>query len=282
MSIQKITNLSNNSSVKKQLNKITVSNSGVSATINETSLKRSEAIKNNFLSGISFKGHTRTVTNRGTSGALIDQHMVHTPEHTTVKKGEKGYDSKTGDGNYTISEASVYYADPGEEITDEIKKNHMFIVEYNSYEKVSEEEIEDAIKSSELSKLISKLQGGNAVLKIKSETKSKEIEELNKEVEDTKLKYEQALNKREKKLIEKSELEAEINESNKNLKLAEKKYKIKKGEEEAEYAKMVKIGQLEEISSQLKKMDKNDKDENLTSIKEQIKKYIEELKNKKI
>lgn len=280
MSIQKITNLSNNSSVKKQLNKITVSNSGVSATTNETSLKRSEAIKNNFLSGISFKGHSEKISigSRGTSGALIDQHMVHNPEHTTVHKGKGGYDYQNSNG----AQASVYYADPGEEITDEIKKNHMFIVEYNSYEKVSEEEIEDAIKSSELSKLISKLQGGNAVLKIKSETKSKEIEELNKEVEDTKLKYEQALNKRDKKLIEKSELEEEINESKKNLELAQKKYKIKKGEEEAEYAKMVKIGQLEEISSQLKKMDKNDKDENLTSIKEQIKKYIEELKNKKI
>ena len=108
-------------------------------TQQKKSLKPNNEAKNSFLNGISFKGYTKKVTMHngsqpwtqrdtyGTSGTLyhsgrnatVEAYNIEHPENTTVKRGNDGYIHQ----DYDSASVHVYYADPGEQITDKIKSD---------------------------------------------------------------------------------------------------------------------------------------------------------------
>ena len=240
MSVQKIMNLTSKKNSQKKSAQMQETTNSIESQRNDTLLKSSSAIKNNFLAGISFKGYSKQITHEGytygygTSGALrseassITKSDVHHNEGTIVREGSAGYDTCS----YDKKVASVYYADPGEEITDEIRKSHKFIVEYDRPKDVSIEDIQKSNKTSKLKQMIDTLESNAKILQAKDKAKAEELDRANETLENTRLQYQKAKEKQEKKAQEKGEIEADIANTNEKIDLAKKRYKEIKAKEE--------------------------------------------------
>ena len=110
------------SSKNKELSSFGVDNPTVSEPITKES---SEAIKNNFVANISFKGYTTTVTKRCSTGG---GHFY--PNDLLIKRNQHFETiSPVWSGSW-IGEikANLYIADPMEEVTDDIKSRHNYII----------------------------------------------------------------------------------------------------------------------------------------------------------
>ncbi len=142
MPIQNIAGLSQLNSANGLSQKQQNSNSQNSlAKRNDTSLLKSDAIRNNALANISFTGQTKQFVKQNRDFRLdhsvymygkefsdveIDEKDIEHSIGQTVEKGEKGYNDQW-EGSASVS---VYYADPNERITKDIRKNHAYIVKY--------------------------------------------------------------------------------------------------------------------------------------------------------
>lgn len=285
MSIQKITNAMQSNPAKTPVNNNEAAGSEVKIQRNDTSLKNSDAIKNSFLSGISFKGYTKEISTRngfrdysGTSGSLnrlssvsrYDIKREH-PEVTKVTEGKKGYDVQ----DYNIATVSVYYADPGETITEEIRQNHAYIVEYDEPPvRVSAEDIENAQNTSELAELIDNLKTAKIILEAKDRAKGKEQEEAQRLLDEAEQKYNLAKQAKAQKAAEKEAIETELSETGAMIDMAEKKYETEKAREEEEFLAAERVKTLKDMKKQLQEINSLN-DEALNAIEAQIQAYLD-------
>ncbi len=283
MSIQKITNAMQSNPANKPVNHNEAAGSEVKIQRNDTSLKNSDAIKNSFLSGISFKGYTKEISTRngyrdyyGTSGSLgrlssISRYDIEHPEATKVTEGKKGYDVQTPD----IATVSVYYADPGETITDDIKDRHAYIVEYDEPPiKVSEEDIEKAQTTSELAEILDNLKTAKVILEAKNKAKAQEADKAREIFEAAEERYNKAKQAKAQKAAEKEAVEIELFDINTKIDMATEKYEKEKRREEEEYLAAERVRTLTDMKRQLQEINSSN-DEALIAIEAQIQAYID-------
>ena len=222
---------------------------------NIVSEKSSQAIKNSFMSGISFKGFSKQQSKtdysiNATSGALvsISASDISRPKYTNVSKGEKGYDTRVD--NY--ASCSVYYADPGETITDDIRKNHSFIVEYDKKPRaISKDEIDSSEKASELMGIVDALKITVAILEAEYSVSSSKLDDVDLELEQMRKQYEALKALKDERSAQRSNIEIELTENRDKLEIAQTKYKTLKEKEEAEYRAAERRRKLAEIQKQI-------------------------------
>lgn len=254
MAIQKVSAIIG---VKQNVSSTKIKKSDVSSPShdNVASEKSSQAIKNSFMSGISFKGFSKQQSKtdysiNATSGALvsISASDISRPKYTNVSKGEKGYDTRVD--NY--ASCSVYYADPGETITDDIRKNHSFIVEYDKKPRaISKDEIDSSEKASELMGIVDALKITVAILEAEYSVSSSKLDDVDLELEQMRKQYEALKALKDERSAQRSNIEIELTENRDKLEIAQTKYKTLKEKEEAEYRAAERRRKLAEIQKQI-------------------------------
>lgn len=266
MSIQKITSLpSNKMTTMKTFNQGSTNNTSNSIQTNEISKNKNEVIKAGFLNGISFKGYTKQITAHngeqpqpelgyyGTSGSLrypgrqayISESDIEHAKNTKISRGYKGYDHQ----DYDSASVSVYYADAGEKITDEIRKRHAYIVEdTNMPEIISKEKIEKSEKLSELKEYIGILESRAEILKAKMEKAEADLAKAKENLKEAQNTYQETENR---------------------LNFAKNRYQVLVEAEKAAYKKKT----LEDMQKKLDEFnDGNDKE--LAAISAKLKEYL--------
>ena len=315
MSIQKIMSLTGKKVNQKKIAKSQETTNSIQSQRNDISLEDGNALKNNFLAGISFKGYTEQITHKGeiygygTSGALtsgassICENDVRVDEGTVITDGNCKYDYNS----YDLKTASVYYADPGEDVTDEIRNKHMFVVEYVKLKDISNEDIENSSKASNIMKIMDDLGINEKIVRAKDKIKVRELEKENKAVEyankgvedankdvkraeenlknatwfleEAKSKYQEAKIRLEEKTKERDLIAQELTEVKEKMHLAKNKYEEIKAREEKEYMLQEKIKHLQAVKDQIGALHQEKSDKFLEGIEEQINSYIDTLKN---
>ena len=142
-------------------------------------------LKNNNFNHKSFKGYTETQTITrpyymvGTDKLMtVSEKDIKHPDNTYIHYGLKGYNHRTTEE----AVVDVYYADPGERITDEIREGHKFIVTYNVPVDISDEQIEEAKTKEELSDIVSELKANDSLLKRKNSDLTYELVDIAKRI----------------------------------------------------------------------------------------------------
>ena len=279
MAIQKVSAIMG---VKQNVSSTKIKKSDVSSPSrdNVVSEKSSQAIKNSFMSGISFKGFSQLQSKtdysiNATSGALVNisaSDIPH-PKYTRVIDGKKSYDSRVG--NY--ASCSVYYADPGEIITDEIKKNHSFIVEYDKKPRdISREEIDSKGKASEIMDIVDTLKITVAILEAEYSVSSSKLDDVDLELEQMRKQYEALKSIKDERAAQKSNIEIELAENRDKLEIAQTKYKTLKEKEEAEYRAAERRRKLAEIQKQIELVNE-DAEDHIRQIVQRKNDQLEEL-----
>ena len=253
-------------------------------------LKQNNVSKNTFLNGISFKGYTKQITKNngsqpwdeqdyyGTSGSLhhdgryatVEKYDVEHPENTHIINGNKGY-TKQGYDGATID---VYYADPGEKITEKIKDNHAYIVEYDKMpDIISEDAINNSTKTSELKGYIETLKDREKYLNASYKQASNDLETAEDALNIARSAYQSAQDEYGKKMQEKTAKELELKENSDRLKLAESRFEEVKRIEEKAYKAAQTRAALEEMQQKLDELNDNN-DSGLSAIAAKIKEYL--------
>lgn len=160
MSIQKITSLSNKIQLKKNFN-----------TQNITQQNNNKALNNTF-NNISFKGYSSYRTCAGTSGSDFFQNsrLYQYTGSNNITYGNAGVTSD----HYGVISGNIYFADPGEEITDKIREKNVYIFT-PKMPTVSEEDISSATSTKELNEMLNKLETAKKILENESKISMKEI-----------------------------------------------------------------------------------------------------------
>ena len=222
--------------------------------------------QNKFLKGISFKGFTTSDSKTkkayiGTSGIMNDITLYKSDANLNwdfqkVTKGNQAPTTSTrtispNEADYTYN-FNTYYADPHEKITDEIKDNHTFIVEYKDLpEQPTIEEIQETTKTSDLRSIVETMEETVAILDAEDQFADKKVEESKKELEEAKIRYEKAQVDLEIANDEKSETALKLAESRDKLKLAKSTFETAKAREEAEYQAEERRRLLADIQKQI-------------------------------
>ena len=254
------------------------------------SLKQNNATKNAFLSGISFKGYTKQVTKSngsrpwdeidhyGTSGSLhhsgrnstVSAYEIEHPENTHVINGNKGYSHQ----DYDSATVDVYYADPGEKITEKIKDNHKYIVEYDKIpDIISEDAIKNSTKTSELKEYIETLEEREKYLNTEHKKATNDLENAGDALGIARSAYQAAQNDYKKKMQNKTAKELELKENSDRLKLAKDRFKEVKRIEEEEYKAEQTRKALEEMQKKIDELNDNN-DSGLSAITAKIQEYL--------
>lgn len=226
--------------------------------------------KNNqskFLKGISFKGFTTqdSKTKRayiGTSGIMNDISLYKGDVNDInwdVQKVTKGHkEPSTSATNLSQNQAdytynfNTYHADPHEKITEEIKDNHTFIVEYKDLpEQPTIEEIQEATKTSDLRNIVETMEETVAILEAEDQFADQKVAESKTELEEAKKRYEKAQIDLEIANDEKAETALKLAESKDKLKLAKSTFETAKAREEAEYQAEERRRVLADIQKQI-------------------------------
>ncbi len=156
-------------------------NSNASDSVrNDKSLMKGDALRNNMLASIAFKGET--IKYHRTGGAFasnvlikIKPENIKHSEAQTVVRGNKGYDEQWVERG-SHADMSVYYADPDERITRKIKDNHGYIVKYKDMPK------EPSMESVQTESDKDKLTGMISDLRISKEIEEKRSEIIEKDI----------------------------------------------------------------------------------------------------
>ena len=213
MSVQKIMSISSRKTKQNQLNQTKNSTNSISSERNDTSLEKSEALKNTFLTGISFKGYSKELeVHNGKYQEKWPSTSGYVPAVLSEIKPQDLYYMGTSGGRFAIkggadykvrtvekAVADIYYADKGEEITNKMLEKYFYIVRYdedknkgiiseNTTSKRKKIQVDEDFdtKYSELTAKFNKADVENSV-------KSKELKVYTTQLEDVKNKVETAL-----------------------------------------------------------------------------------------
>lgn len=105
---------------KKDLTSFGVSNHSSKPQMTEFSKAASNAAKNNAMANISFKGHWEC------KDFYYETDGEGQPTECGWTRGQKSYYKTMSNYGYTIHDADVYIGDPGEKISDEVKREAAF------------------------------------------------------------------------------------------------------------------------------------------------------------
>ncbi len=118
---------------KKDLTSFGVNNNQTQPNSDIDSKKANEAIKTTFLSNVSFGGHTEQLhsMSAGTSGYyyIDDKHYIYEEPFDAIRKSKHSHPySKIEMTRYRNEAGNVYFADPEEIVSDDVKSKHGYIV----------------------------------------------------------------------------------------------------------------------------------------------------------